>query len=49
MERAEFLYQMGLVLAAVPFAGILYGVTKGKFNYRVMREKTNLQQFAKIV
>jgi len=39
MERSEFLYQMGLILAAIPFASILYGVTKGKFNYRVMREK----------
>jgi len=39
MERSEFLYQMGLVVAAIPFASILYGVTKGKFAYRVMREK----------
>lgn len=39
MERSEFLYQMGLILAAIPFASILYGVTKGKFNFRVMREK----------
>jgi len=38
MDRSEFLYQMGLVLAAIPFASILYGVTKGKFNYRVIRE-----------
>ncbi|WP_321995672.1 metallophosphoesterase [Draconibacterium orientale] len=47
MERAEFLYQMGLVLAAVPFAGILYGVTKGKFNYRVMREKLTFNNLPK--
>ncbi|HPF51993.1 MAG TPA: metallophosphoesterase [Draconibacterium sp.] len=39
MDRSEFLYQMGLVLAAIPFASILYGVTRGKFNYRVIREK----------
>jgi len=39
MERSEFLYQMGLMLAAIPFASILYGVTKGKFNYRVIKEK----------
>jgi len=39
MERTEFLYQMGLFLAAIPFASIVYGVTKGKFNYRVMRER----------
>nr|WP_319265620.1 metallophosphoesterase [uncultured Draconibacterium sp.] len=47
MERAEFLYQMGLVLAAVPFAGILYGVTKGKFNYRVMRETISFDNLPK--
>ena len=39
MDRSEFLYQMGIVLAAIPFASVLYGVTKGKFNYRVIREK----------
>ncbi|WP_372649959.1 metallophosphoesterase [Draconibacterium sp.] len=47
MERAEFLYQMGLVLAAVPFASILYGVTKGKFNYRVMRENLTFNNLPK--
>ncbi|QIA07806.1 metallophosphoesterase [Draconibacterium halophilum] len=47
MERAEFLYQMGLVLAAVPFASILYGVTKGKFNYRVMRESLHFEKLPK--
>lgn len=43
MERSEFLYQLGLVLAAIPFASILYGVTKGKFNYRIMREKLHFE------
>ncbi len=47
MERAEFLYQMGLVLAAIPFASILYGVTKGKFNYRVMRENLHFEKLPK--
>jgi predicted MPP superfamily phosphohydrolase len=47
MERSEFLYQMGLILAAIPFASILYGVTKGKFNYRVMREKIRFHHLPK--
>lgn len=47
MERSEFLYQMGLFLAAIPFASILYGVTKGKFNYRVMREKISFPKLPK--
>ncbi len=44
MQRTEFLYQMGLAVAAIPFASILYGVTKGKFNYRVMREKLDFEK-----
>jgi predicted MPP superfamily phosphohydrolase len=44
MGRSEFLYQMGLVLAAIPFASILYGVTKGKFNYRIIREKLQFER-----
>jgi predicted MPP superfamily phosphohydrolase len=47
MERSEFLYQMGLILAAIPFASILYGVTKGKFNFRVMREKISFDHLPK--
>lgn len=44
MDRSEFLYQMGLVLAAIPFASVLYGVTKGKFNYRVIHEKLRFEK-----
>lgn len=47
MERSEFLYQMGIVVAAIPFASILYGVTKGKFAYRVMREKISFANLPK--
>jgi len=36
---SELLYPMGYFLAAVPFASVLYGVTKGKFNYRIVHEK----------
>ncbi|WP_346858023.1 metallophosphoesterase [uncultured Draconibacterium sp.] len=47
MERSEFLYQMGLIVAAIPFASIVYGVTKGKFAYRVMREKISFPNLPK--
>ncbi|MCY1719701.1 metallophosphoesterase [Prolixibacteraceae bacterium Z1-6] len=47
MERSEFLYQMGLFLAAIPFASILYGVTRGKFNYRIMREQIGFDHLPK--
>jgi predicted MPP superfamily phosphohydrolase len=36
--RRKFVSQMGLLLASVPFASILYGVTKGKYDYRVHRQ-----------
>jgi len=47
MERSEFLYQMGLMLAAIPFASILYGVTKGKFKFRIMEESLSFPNLPK--
>lgn len=47
MAGTEFLVQMGLFASAIPVASVLYGVTKGKFNYRVMNENirfSNLPQ-----
>ncbi len=35
IERARFLSQLGLILAAVPFTGVLYGVTKGRRTFNV--------------
>lgn len=35
--RARFLSQLGLILAAVPFVGVLYGVTKGRRTFNVSR------------
>lgn len=43
MQRAEFLYQMGLFMATIPFASLLYGLTKGKFNYRIIRKQISFQ------
>ena len=39
ISRAKFITQLGLVLAAIPFASILYGMTKGRFNFRITNEK----------
>lgn len=36
-DRRKFIGQIALGVAAVPFAGILYGVTKGKYNFTVRR------------
>ncbi len=37
LDRARFLSQFGLILAVVPFAGVLYGVTKGRRSFNVAR------------
>lgn len=37
LDRANFLSQLGLIVATVPFAGVLYGVTKGRRKFNVAR------------
>ena len=34
-ERRKFIGQVGLGLASIPFLSMLYGITKGKYNYKV--------------
>lgn len=36
-ERRKFISQVALLLAAVPFASLLYGMYKGKYDYRVLK------------
>lgn len=35
--RRKFVSQMALVLASIPFASILYGMIRGKYNYKVLK------------
>ncbi|MFT3793539.1 metallophosphoesterase [Flavobacterium sp.] len=37
--RRKFVSQIGLGLAAVPFLSLIYGMTIGKYNYKVMRQQ----------
>lgn len=37
-ERRKFISQMALVLAAVPFSSFVYGIYKGKYNFKVLKE-----------
>lgn len=37
--RRKFISQLAIGLASIPFAGILYGITKGKYNYKVLKYK----------
>ncbi len=34
-ERRKFIVKVGLGLASIPFASMLYGITKGKYNYKI--------------
>lgn len=38
-SRRKFVSQVGLGLAAIPFLSLLYGVTKGKYNFKVIRQQ----------
>ena len=35
--RRKFISQIALATAAIPFLSILYGITKGKYNYKVLK------------
>lgn len=37
-QRRKFVSQLALVVASVPFAGFVYGVLKGKYNFKVFKE-----------
>lgn len=37
-DRRKFVSQMALVIAAIPFSSLLYGMTKGKYNFRIIRQ-----------
>ncbi|WP_281297444.1 metallophosphoesterase [Flavobacterium limnophilum] len=39
VSRRKFVSQIGLGIAAVPFLSLLYGVTMGKYNYKVIKQR----------
>lgn len=38
ISRLRFISQLGLALSAIPFGAVLYGITKGRRNFRVSHE-----------
>lgn len=38
-ERRKFVSQMALALAAIPFSSLIYGMTFGKYNYKVFKQQ----------
>lgn len=37
-SRRKFVSQAALILAAIPFAGIIHGIWRGRYNYRVIKK-----------
>ena len=42
--RRKFISQLALGLAAIPFAGFLYGIIKGKHNYKVLKYQLSFNE-----
>ena len=38
-ERREFVSKVALALAGIPFSSLIYGMTFGKYNYKVIRQQ----------
>lgn len=38
-NRRKFVSQLGLGLAAIPFLSLIYGITIGKYNYKVIKQR----------
>ena len=39
VNRRKFVSQIGLGLAAIPFLSLIYGITIGKYNYKVIKQR----------
>ena len=42
-ERRAFISKVAIGLAAIPFAGLLYGMFKGKYDFRVLKYTLNFE------
>ncbi|CAM3983974.1 metallophosphoesterase [Flavobacterium antarcticum] len=38
-ERRKFVSQIALVIAAIPFASLIYGIFEGKYNFKVIKQQ----------
>lgn len=47
MSRSRFLTISGLALASIPFSGLLYGMVKGRYDFRVIPQKLKLKNLPK--
>ncbi|CAN5480083.1 metallophosphoesterase [soil metagenome] len=42
-ERRKFMSQIGLVMAGIPFVSFIYGIARGKYDYKVHRQTIYFQ------
>lgn len=47
-SRRKFLLQIAIGLSAIPFASFLYGITVGKYNFKVKKQKLSFANLPKI-
>lgn len=46
-SRRKFITQAGLLLAAIPFTSLLYGITKGKYSFKVIKHQLSFNNLPK--
>ena len=47
ITRGEFLSRAGIIVAAIPFLGLIYGYVKGKYDYRIVKIKIPVKDLPK--
>jgi hypothetical protein len=47
ISRSRFITQIGLLIAAIPFSAILYGMVKGRFNFRIEHQNLKFSNLPK--
>ena len=48
-SRRKFIGKAGLFVAAIPFTSMLYGITKGKYNFKINTVKLSFKKPAKVL
>lgn len=48
-ERRRFVSQIALGIAAIPFSSLIYGMTLGKYNYKVITQQIFFQIYLKLL
>lgn len=46
-SRRKFVTQFGLLIAAIPFSSLLYGITLGKYNFKVIKHTLKFENLPK--